>query len=139
MTEFKYTVTLETDVEPTTRNHIFLCSAITKALQAASEAGLLLAPITGATVNAFSVGPDFSRPVEDAPALLGYQFGRGGWSIAGDDDDPTGGASWEIIPPEHAEAWREEATAGGSDAELMPIHDNGCIEEPTFIGPPGAQ
>lgn len=105
------------------------CDALFKALEAAG----------------WSIGPSATAPDTVADhtalsyrALIGYQFGRGGFSIARDDDDPTGGASWEIIPPEHAEAWRMQAEAMGSDCELMPIHE-GNIEDSEFIGPPGAQ
>lgn len=57
--------------------------------------------------------------------LLGYQLANaGGVNIQGDDEDPTGFASFEIMSPETANAVMQD----NPGYLLMPIFDD-CIEE----------
>lgn len=67
--------------------------------------------------------------------LLGFQIANNrGRNIAGDDDDPTGFASFEVMAPQMTIQWIEKnagkVSAGGY--LLMPIFESD-IEEPSVL------
>jgi len=66
--------------------------------------------------------------------MIGYQFGNDACeNIAGDENDPTGGMSFEVIHPKDKAHW--QAIADARNLRLIPV-DEDEIEEWTYLASP---
>jgi hypothetical protein len=74
---------------------------------------------------------DKRRKANQGRQPLGYQVGNAeGYSIQGDDEDPSGLADWQILSPEAVVRLRQKFP----DLRFIPIYD-GDIEDAQIIGP----
>lgn len=68
------------------------------------------------------------------PEIIGYQFATlDGVNVAGEENDPTGGNSWELIRIRDKDYWQEIADQDGWI--LQPIYE-GTVEEPEWLNSP---